>query len=300
MSVAVGGVSWRRLASHEAAGAHVALVALERHHGSEADIGPEELRKCADAGLLWMLGPGPGPGSGSVAGVAGLGDDGAFLCALPGLDDRQLDDGLSLLAPGLVTGGTPLWLPADDPATDRAARRAGLHRAYVDLTMRRPLPEPGPPARPPEGTRLVERHSSPGLDREVHDLVCRAWGVAPHWDGFRRRFLMASPDPAPWVLLSPTAGGPRLVAAALGRVEVQSDGGRVGEVAHLDVDPDHRRRGLAGWVLEELLRRFAALPGDVRPTSARLGVHQDNASGAPAFYLARGWRTVARHARWER
>lgn len=68
-----------------------------------------------------------------------------------------------------------------------------------------------------------------------------------------------------------------------------------GEIAWLCVHPAHRRRGLAGALLDALDAEWAARG----VTDAWLEVRRDNA-GAIALYASRGWREHGVRARYYR
>ncbi len=183
------------------------------------------------------------------------------------------------------------WLHVGDRDAAMAAEAAGLVRSYGDLQLRRAVGGAAPSTLP-EGARSEPvRALGDQLVREVHDLVVRAWSVPEHLDAFRRRFVVDA-EPALWVLVRDESGS--LAAAAIGGREEVGDG-LVGQVLHLDVDPDRRRRGLGRWALDELCHRFAGHGLEV----AQLGVHDDNASGAPELYARWGWKVVSRQDRWD-
>lgn len=209
---------------------------------------------------------------------------------------RALDEAMSWVTPRLGDGA--LWLPDGDVEAAAAARTAGFARQYTDLQMTRAVSLIDSPAPPPPGFAVVDLDSSDSSSvRAVHDLVCRTWSVDPHLAAFEERCARWTEDPLLWVLLTPTTGvsAGRLVAAAWGGIHLTRDG-PVGEVGHLDVDPDHRRQGLGPWALSELVRRFGA--SDPRIRTARLGVHDDNASHAADLYRRMGWKVVSRHQKW--
>jgi len=209
---------------------------------------------------------------------------------------HALEEAMSWVAPRL--GGGAMWLPHGDGEAATAAEAAGFALQYVDLQMTCAVPFIGSPAPPPPGFAVVDLDTSDSSSmRAVHDLVCRTWSVEPHLAAFEERFASSAHDPSLWVLLTATTGvsAGRLVAAAWGSVQ-PSRGGPVGKVDHLDVDPDHRGKGLGPWTLSELVRRFRA--SDPRVHVARLGVHDDNASNAADLYRRMGWKVVSRHQKW--
>jgi len=210
--------------------------------------------------------------------------------------DRVLADVMWWLAARLGLGA--LWLPDGDEAAALAAENAGFVLQYTDIQMTLSVTAVQATEAPPPGYETVTLGTdrASGLEA-VHDLVCRTWSVAPHWPAFQRRFSALTADPSLWVLLRSSSGPStgQLAAAALGSIQV-SGSARVGEVGHLNVDPEHRRRGLGPWALAEVVRRFRV--ADPRVRVAQLGVHDDNASHAPDLYSRLGWTQVSRHHKW--
>lgn len=224
--------------------------------------------------------------------------DEVVMCVDRGVDDRHgvLEEACSFVDLELAVG-TPLWLQTADHMAAAVARNHRLTPAYTDLQMRTSTPSAsGVPAdlAPGDRWRVMSRLTSSVAD-EVHDLVCAAWGVAAHREAFRTRFERKDTDPRLWVLLDRDGGPTGLAAAALGKVQELADG-RFGVVTHLDVHPQARRLGLGTAALHELLRRFRELGLE----EAQLGVHDDNASGAPKMYRSLGWRVVSSQTKWVR
>lgn len=200
-----------------------------------------------------------------------------------------LQSGVALVQEHLRRG-VPLWVPSGDATAEQVAQSHGLALAYRDLQMRidtAPARRTGLPA----GTRLRELDASLTALRDVHDLVCEAWGVADHWPAFLDRFGETARERDLWVLLESEDG--ELLAACFGDIQDLGDG-RFGVVRHLDVAPGARRHGLGSWALNELVVRFAEAG---RPRT-QLGVHDDNRSSAPAMYSALGWRVVSSQGKW--
>jgi ribosomal protein S18 acetylase RimI-like enzyme len=186
--------------------------------------------------------------------------------------------------------GTPLWVPSIDAVAEQVAESQGMALSYRDLQMRIDTASARHTA-PPESIRLRHFDASPAALREVHKLVCRAWGVEDHWPEFLCRFGTSARERYLWVLLeSPQS---ELLATCFGDIQNLGDG-TFGVVRHLDVTPSARRRGLGAWALNELVARFA----EVGQPQAQLGVHDDNQSAAPALYSALGWRVVSSQGRW--
>ncbi len=270
------------------------LATYHRELGQEPiQVTAEEMAGCTRSGGVIRL----GGSSGTVGIAAVLPDDMAILGVsrhVPGRA-RVLAEALAWLAARVGAGA--LWLPDGDDEAASSARQAGFALQYTDIQMTLPVTDTGAPE-PPPGYITVELGTDDASDlRAVHDLVCRTWSVTPHWPAFETRFAAAGADPSLWVLLSPAsdASAETLAAAAWGSIRPAGDS-RVGEVSHLNVDPHHRRRGLGPWALSEVVRRFGLADPQVRV--AQLGVHDDNASHAPALYHRLGWNEISRHQKW--
>ena len=239
-------------------------------------------------------------GSETVGAATAIPDDVALVGVPRSLAerDRVLAEVMSWFAGRLGVGA--LWLPDGDEAAELVAANAGFVLQYTDIQMTLPVTTVQAPGAPPPGYEPVTLGTdrASGLDA-VHDLVCRAWSVAPHRAAFQGRFAALTADPSLWVLLRSSSGtsAGRLAAAAWGSIQT-SGSTRVGQVGHLNVDPEHRRRGLGPWTLAELVRRFEV--ADPRVSMAQLGVHGDNASHAPDLYRRLGWTEVSRHQKWAR
>lgn len=284
-------LGWRPLSPRDSPAVTALLARTDRDWGNVVERSASEVRRLIDVAR------------GCVREDAGTAD--AVALFVPGDEvvirvDRGLPDRTGVITDACavvdleLTAGTPLWLPAADHESAVAARKQQLTPAYTDLQMRAPT-SAGPCADLPPGYwwREVGRHS-PALGNEVHDLVCDAWGVAPHREAFRSRFE-SDVEPRLWVLIDHDGAPHGLAAAALGRVQEMADG-RFGVVDHLDVHPRARRLTLGTAALRELLRRFHELGLE----EAQLGVHNDNASSAPKIYLSRGWRVVSSQTKWVR
>lgn len=186
--------------------------------------------------------------------------------------------------------GVPLWVPSNDAVAEQVAESQGMARSYRDLQMRIDT-DSARHTRPPEAVLLRNFDASPTALRDIHDLVCRAWGVEDHWPEFLNRFGSSTRERYLWVLLENPQS--QLLAACFGDIRNLGDG-RFGVVRHLDVTPSARRRGLGAWALNELVARFA----EAGQPQAQLGVHDDNQSAAPALYTALGWRVVSSQGKW--
>ncbi len=81
-------------------------------------------------------------------------------------------------------------MPDDDREQAAALQLRGWERGYVDLQMRRRLA--GHWERElPAGHAAVALNGPRDafLHREVHELICAAWSVPPHWEAFLGRFV---------------------------------------------------------------------------------------------------------------
>ena len=272
------------------------LARTDRQFGNAPERGEPQVRA-----LLAAAGGAASPAvavlspSGAIRGVATVWPE-ALLRLAPAVpaDAAALDHLLGHL--GRVGAEVPLWVPTADLAVRRRLEAARWEFRYTDIQMRRGLRDlPSVPE--VAGVEVTEgrrgRAAPPGTARAVRELIDAAWGSSTSPGEFEDRFLREG-DAARdlWVL-----GwiGSSLAAAALGRLEETPDG-PAGHVAHLDVLPSHRGRGLGPLVLGRLLRIFAA----AGLGTAQLGVHRDNRSGAPDLYRRLGWRDVSWQDRWHR
>jgi ribosomal protein S18 acetylase RimI-like enzyme len=125
---------------------------------------------------------------------------------------------------------------------------------------------------------LPERPDLPPVT--VEDTLSDDWIGAYHYRGggglpqVGRAILTGSRQPGFAVVRAGGTAGPVL---AIGRASV--DDGWVGVTA-VEVDPGHRRRGLAGHVLRELLRWAA----DLAATSAYLQVAEENEAALALYH----------------
>lgn len=137
----------------------------------------------------------------------------------------------------------------------------GLHRAgmvvvrpwwRMDRTLLGDLPRP----QPAEGYELVDATSSPA--HSWADMFNRTF--ADHWR-FAPRVEEEVVDgkPPELCLMAVTSEGRAPVAIAFGDVELYRDDRRpqpVGMISSVGTLPEHRRRGLAGWLVAEVMRRL--------------------------------------------
>jgi len=160
------------------------------------------------------------------------------------------------------------------------------------------VPSAGGPA---EGYELLDW--TPELDAEtrlLHNLAFAGhWGSEPRTEESWARRVGNPEVRRDWstVLRQVDSGKP--VAYHLGSYdpEIERLHGRVeGYTELLGVDPAHRGRGLARFLLEEALRRFAA----DGMTTAALDMDSGNGTGALALYEGLGYRVVSRAPVWEK
>ncbi len=192
-------------------------------------------------------------------------------------------------------GGLTCWVPEGDVDIERSLVDAGFESEYVDIQMRRETAAASPPADLPTGltARALTGPRDREMHREAHDPICAAWSVDPHFDQFLDRFVCVDHyDPRLRQLVYDDEGPVGFVA---GRVEHLPDA-TVGMVIHLDVAPHARRRGLGQVLLERICQRFSELG----LSTAQLGVHDDNVSGAPAPYRSLGWVEISRRRKLSR
>ena len=176
-----------------------------------------------------------------------------------------------------------------------ALRDAGMRSVRPWLRMDRSLAGELPRRTVVEGYDVVDGTAArPG---SWADLFNRTF--ADHW-----RFAPRGEDevmdgkPAELCLMAVIARDRRPVAVTLGEVEVYEDDQRpqpVGLISSVGTLPEHRRKGLAGWLVTEVmgrLRRAGAL-------SASLYVDGLNATGAFDLYRSLGFEVAFEAEVWE-
>ena len=179
-----------------------------------------------------------------------------------------------------------VWAVGDTPAAQALARRVGLVPARTLLVMRRPLDEPLPEPKLPDGVTV--RTFVPGRD-EGGWLAVNARAFASHPEqGAITADDLALRMAEDWF----DAGGFFLAehdGTVVGFHWTKRHPGALGEVYVLGVDPDAGGRGLGKALLDIGLRHLRAV-GD---TEVELYVEGDHA-GAVALYRGRGFRTASR------
>jgi ribosomal protein S18 acetylase RimI-like enzyme len=122
-----------------------------------------------------------------------------------------------------------------------------------------------------------------------HEAVDELWRRAGLWmrpsDAAGQLALKLTRDPDLFLV---ACAGARLVGVAMGGWD-----GRRAYIYHLAVDPDWRRRGVAGRLLDELEQRFRA-KGALK---AKLQILVGN-DVSMAFFAARGYRLETDCAPW--
>lgn len=183
------------------------------------------------------------------------------------------------------------------PEHDAALEARGLVAVRWGADMVRPTMDALPAVSMPPGYEL--RTPAMSEMRRVHDMNIVA---------FREHFAeVDDPDNnyAEWVespefrldLVAVAWNGGEPVACSAGQLQPGPDGSVRAYIATVDTHPDHRRRGLAGAVLAEVLHRCRAEGA----TSAWLGVDQGNAQKAYELYERAGFRiesTSTTRQRW--
>jgi mycothiol synthase len=179
-----------------------------------------------------------------------------------------------------------VWAVGDTPAAQALARRVGLVPARTLLVMRRPLDEPLPEPKLPDGVTV--RTFVPGRDEEPWLAVnARAFASHPEQgsitaDDLAQRMAENWFDPGGFFLAEHDG-------RVVGFHWTKRHPGALGEVYVLGVDPDASGRGLGKALLDLGLRHLQAV-GDAE---VELYVEGDHA-GAVALYRGRGFRTASR------
>jgi ribosomal protein S18 acetylase RimI-like enzyme len=171
----------------------------------------------------------------------------------------------------------------------------GLRNARPWWRMDRNLFGALPEARPITGYQLVDGSSA--ADGMWDEIFNRAF--ADHW-----RFSPRTQDeirvgrtPA-LCLAAQRSGSEEAAALAFGEIETYSDDPRpqpVGLVSHVGTAPEHRRQGLATWLVAEVMRRLR----DAGASSASLYVDGGNPTRAFDIYTKLGFEVVFEAEVWE-
>ena len=169
------------------------------------------------------------------------------------------------------------------------AERHGLAVERYFFEMDRPLASlPEVPEVP--GVRITDWDE--GRSREVHAVVDTAfrdhWGHVDRTPQMWEETVAAHAFRPAWSVLAVDEASGRVVGAALNcayEQDWEATGRREGYTDELAVAASHRGRGIAGALLRESMRRFAASGMD----AASLGVDSANASGALRLYTTMGY-----------
>jgi ribosomal protein S18 acetylase RimI-like enzyme len=184
-----------------------------------------------------------------------------------------------------------VWLPRGE-GTDLTT--LGLKPVRPWWRMDRDLSEETPALQPVAGYRLLVGHAvTPGVWATVHNR-----SFAEHWRYSPRteEELMAG-RPAELAVLAVADGGD-LAAICLGQIETYTADPRpqpVGIVGSVGTLRDHRRKGLARWLVADAIARLRA--GGARMAS--LYVDGMNPTGAPRLYRDLGFEVVFETEVWE-
>lgn len=160
----------------------------------------------------------------------------------------------------------------------------------MDRSLEGDLPAPIPVA----GYRLLVGPAvAPGVWADVHNRsFADHWRYSPRTEGE----LMAWRPPELSLLAVADDGSP--AAVTLGQMEsyaIDTRAQPVGIVASVGTLPEHRRRGLARWLVAEVLARLRRAGA----RSASLYVDGLNPTGAPALYRDLGFEVAFETEVWE-
>ena len=175
-----------------------------------------------------------------------------------------------------------------------ALEDAGLTMVRPWWRMDRDLAGELPPPQPVPGYRLlVGSAAPPGVWADVHNRT-----FADHWRYSRRteEELMAGRLPELCLLAVEPDGTP--AAITLGQLQSNEQDARaqpVGIVNSVGTLPEHRRHGLARWLVTELLPRLR----QAGARSASLYVDGLNPTGAPSLYRDLGFEVAFETEVWE-
>jgi ribosomal protein S18 acetylase RimI-like enzyme len=171
---------------------------------------------------------------------------------------------------------------------------AGLRNVRPWWRMDRTLAGELPEVRAPEGYRLVDGASVPPGDWiELFNAT-----FADHWRFAPRGEEEILGGKAPHLCVMATTGDGPGVALALADLERYEDDPRpqpVGLISSVGTMPAHRRRGLARWLVAELMRRLR----HAGAASASLYVDGINPTRAPDLYRNLGFEVTFTAEVWE-
>lgn len=184
-----------------------------------------------------------------------------------------------------------VWLPREQHL---GLSDLGLTAVRPWWRMDRPLEGVLPTAESVAGYHLLAgAEVTPGVWSEVHNRA-----FADHWRNSERNEeeLMSHRDPDLCLLALDDRDRPG--AITLGQVETYAADAQaqpVGIVSSVGTLPDHRRRGLARWLVAELLARLR----QAGCASSSLYVDGMNPTGAPALYVSLGFEVAFQSEVWE-
>jgi ribosomal protein S18 acetylase RimI-like enzyme len=172
--------------------------------------------------------------------------------------------------------------------------RLGLQNVRPWWRMDRSLARPVPAANPPRGYRLVDGTTAQAGSWE--STFNRAF--ADHWRFKPWSQEMATGSTAELSLLAVSIDGGEPAAITIAEVETYPGDPRpqpVGLVAQVGTVPEHRRRGLASWLVTEVLRRLR----DSGARSASLYVDGFSQNRAHDAYQKVGFEVAFESEVWE-
>lgn len=176
-----------------------------------------------------------------------------------------------------------------------ALRSAGMEPVRPWWRMDRSLRDGIPEAMPVPGYDLIDGITAP--DGAWSDMFNRTF--ADHWRFAPRTEEEVLGDKAPELCLMAVRSDDRTpVAMAIGDVEAYEDDSRpqpVGIISSVGTLPEHRRRGLAGWLVAESMRRLRRAGA----RHASLYVDGDNPMRAYDVYRKLGFEVEFEADVWE-
>ena len=175
-----------------------------------------------------------------------------------------------------------------------ALRDAGMQVVRPWWRMDRSLAGPLPPARAVPGYALVDGDTAPPLSWS--EMFNRTF--ADHWRFAPRGENEVVDGKLPELCLMALTSAREPVAITLGEVETFRDDPRlqpVGLISSVGTVPEHRRRGVAGWLVAEVLVRLRRAGA----RTASLYVDGLNATRAFDVYRKLGFETAFEAEVWE-
>ena len=173
--------------------------------------------------------------------------------------------------------------------------RLGFHKARPWWRMDRSLRTPLPPVEPADGYELFDgKAARPGSWGYLHNnSFADHWRFAP-----RSEEEMLSGKRPELCLMAVAKANAAPAAVTIGMIETYPDDPRpqpVGLISSVGTIPEHRRRGLAGWLVAEILGRLR------KGGAAHASLYVDglNETGAPAVYRRLGFELAFEADVWE-